>query len=135
MKHSEKIDQTYLVAIILVTLIFLAGLFFLAATYRNFRRQSPFSPTNIRNFHHRPLTIRNIEGWMTFGFLNRSFNLPNAYLKKALGVNDKKYPNITLDRWAKESGTNPADLLEEIKLLISNYKTSASAHSSDAKNI
>ncbi|MDR3559524.1 MAG: hypothetical protein P4L58_03930, partial [Candidatus Pacebacteria bacterium] len=108
-----------------ITLVFLAGLFFLTLTYRSFRHHSPNGALGIKNFHHRPLTVDNIEGWMTFGFINHSFNLPPEYLKNTLGITDNKYPNITLDRWAKESRAKSADLLEETKLLIGNrQKTS-----------
>ena len=125
MKHTKKIDQSYIIAIIFVAAVFLAGLTFLAITYRSFRHYGPGKAPGMENFHHRPLTVDNIESWMTFGFLNRSFNLPPEYLKNALGITDSKYPTITLNRWAKESSIKPADLLEETKLLINNRKNSS----------
>lgn len=130
---GKKMRRWEVILLFLIALVFLTGLCFLALTYRSFRRQVPPSPESVRSFHRRPLAVGNIEGWMTFGFINRSFNLPPKYLKDALGVTDPKYPNVTLNRWAKESEASAADLLEEVRLLVRNYKSTAPAV--DTKNI
>jgi hypothetical protein len=62
---------------------------------------------------------------MTFDFLDKSFGLPPDYLKKGLGITDKKYPNITIDSWAKNTQENPGAMLEKTKKLIQDFENPA----------
>jgi hypothetical protein len=67
-----------------------------------------------------------ISGWMTFNYLNKSFNLPPDYLKTELNISDSSYPNITIYRVAKEEGIPINSYLETVKNTITTYPASTS---------
>ena len=35
---------------------------------------------------------------MTFGYINKIYNLPQDYLKDKIGITNKKYPNMLIDK-------------------------------------
>lgn len=39
-----------------------------------------------------------IKDWMTFGYINKIYNLPQDYLKDKIGITNKKYPNMLIDK-------------------------------------
>ncbi len=63
-----------------------------------------------------------IQPWMTFDYVNVVYNVPSSYLKNILGINNPKYPNIRIDRYAKAVNMNQALLLQTIRQYISSYK-------------
>ncbi|MCX6795182.1 MAG: hypothetical protein NT165_00370 [Candidatus Falkowbacteria bacterium] len=62
-----------------------------------------------------------IESWMTFDYLNKSFNLPGDYLKVALGIQDKRYPFITIDHYSRLRKISNAAALQLTKQSVANY--------------
>lgn len=63
-----------------------------------------------------------IEGWMTFGYINRVFNLPSAYLQKQLGILNVKYPNVQLARSAKDNNVDTAAFVTQVRVVVSQYQ-------------
>jgi len=78
------------------------------------------------NSPQRRLLVADIRGWMTFSFVNRVFTLPPDYLKTKLNINDKKYPNISFDSWAKAAKQDPNQFLTQIKILVGDYQNASS---------
>jgi len=111
--------------IILTIVVFLLGVFLLARTFINLKRHGFFGPPIGQSFHRRKIEVSNIRGWMTFDFLNKSFNLPPEYLKGKLNITEKKYPDITIDSVARSTQDDPGAMLERIKKLIMDFQNSA----------
>jgi hypothetical protein len=66
--------------------------------------------------------IEKIQGWMTFEYLNRSFNLPTDYLQKDIEVTSSSYPNVTLIKEATLRGQDLAVFLGDVKKSIKKYQ-------------
>lgn len=62
-----------------------------------------------------------IEWWMTFRYINIVFKVPGDYLKTKLNINDKKYPNISLWKYARNSKIDNNVFLDQIKEHIREY--------------
>ncbi len=52
-----------------------------------------------------------IRDWMTFGYINKIYDLPPNYLKEILGITNKKYPNMIVDE----------QNLEHVKSAVSDF--------------
>ena len=106
-------------------IIFFILLFFLFLTLIYFVHSLEFSyHSGELNIHHRnqgtlSSQINGINTWMTFDYVNVVFKLPPNYLKDGLAITDSRYPNIRIDRYAKEKGENKLQLLFKIQQLIS----------------
>lgn len=66
-----------------------------------------------------------IEGWMTFGYINKIFDLPRTYLSERLGIANTKYPNMQLARYAKEQGVAVDAFLGEVRRAVGEYRLEA----------
>jgi hypothetical protein len=62
-----------------------------------------------------------VAGWMTFNYLDKSFNLPSTYLQNDLNISDPDYPNITIYKIAREQGVFIGSYLDTVKSAISTY--------------
>lgn len=59
-----------------------------------------------------------IEPWMNFKYVNVVFKLPEEYLAEALNVDDPKYPNVPIGKYAKKRELDPKEFTEELKRLV-----------------
>ena len=129
-----KIVSPPIIFLILLGFIFLFGLISLVKDYWLLKRSGALRPVEplfyLLKQPPRPgeklhsLSFRDIdriEIWMTFDYLNKQLDIPSDYLAKALFVNDKNYPNISLARTAKKKGIKSAQFLEEVKRAIHEY--------------
>ena len=73
-----------------------------------------------------------IQGWMTFHFLNRVFNMPENYLQQQLSMSDKRYPNISLDDYVNSKRLNEAKFIAQVQSLVANYQKNQPAGSGSA---
>lgn len=62
-----------------------------------------------------------IDSWMTFRYINFIFNLPENYLKDKFGIEDKQYPNLTLDRYAKHNNKDETLFIEEVRQTVEDH--------------
>ncbi len=83
-----------------------------------------FSPAHRSLYINRSLTPDDIQGWMTFDYINFVFNLPPDYLRETLSIEDSKYPRVTLGRYASKTGINVAVLIQNIQKATQQYKSS-----------
>jgi len=114
------------VAILIVALIVLAILFGrdVMNLYRSgaFRRYRPIGPLLQGNGPRGPIPdAGHIEKWMTFRFITVSFRLPTDYLKTTLDIRDTRYPNLTLDRYAKSAGLDPDTFVGAVRTDVRGY--------------
>ena len=115
--------------LIVALIILLAALVLLVVSFtrdaRRLRTNGVFNyPTSGMRFRMstRSATISDVGSiatWMTFGYINKSFNIPDSYIKETLDVSDHSYPNVTISRVAKEKGALPNDYLEVVKNAVS----------------
>ncbi len=123
---SKKYWWLFLGALILV-IIFLFCLFKKNNSTLASLNQKPFNRYKINYhlpLHPRPLTINDtgmIQYWMTFDYLNKIFNLPTNYLQTTLGINDRRYPVITISHYSRENHLGLDILVLQIKAAIVNY--------------
>ena len=116
---NNKNSKTIWMIITLV--VFLLGVFFLIHAFKDIGRRGLFSRPISQNFHKKKIKVDDVQIWMTFGFLNRAFSLPPEYLKDGLDITNKRYPNVTIDRWAKDSQENPNVALDKVKKMIRDF--------------
>ena len=125
-KHKNHLTPLGLLLVFGVAVIFLVSFFLIIHTFRNLSRGGFLNPAyHPRQQHNqrKKLRVENIMNWMTFDYINRSFNLPPEYLKGKLNITDKKYPNITIDSWIKKTHQDSNKFLENIKSAINDYLT------------
>lgn len=65
--------------------------------------------------------LSTIAGWMTFRYVNKVFSLPPGYLQQELGIEDAKYPNIEIARYAKEVNKDSTVFVGEVRAAVSRY--------------
>ncbi|MBM3271735.1 hypothetical protein FJY94_00390 [Candidatus Kaiserbacteria bacterium] len=55
-----------------------------------------------------------LRPWMTFEYVNRIFALPPEYLRKVLGIDDTRYPRMSVASYAKHTGLSPEAVIDRI---------------------
>jgi uncharacterized membrane protein YciS (DUF1049 family) len=121
--------KKYILIILVVVIIFLLFLVisFTFDIQRLHHNDIFASSHSIHNFYHlqgKPATFSDVEliaGWMTFGYINKSFGLPADYLKNNLGISDLAYPRLLVSKAAAEQNTDANAYLQKVKTAVSNY--------------
>ena len=111
--------RTYLISLLVILLGIL--LFLLSSFVGDVRR---LHRNSFYRLQHRPATLSDVglvAPWMTFNYLNKSFDIPSDYFKTELSISDAKYPNLTLSKAAQEQGMVAGSYLETVKTEISSY--------------
>ena len=119
----------YITAALFITIaILLIVVYSFVGDVRRLHRNSMFVyPNLIRRLFHvqqKPVPLSNVNliaEWMTFGYVNKSFNLPPDYLKTKLGISDSTYPNVTISKITKGQGLSTNVYLETIKNAVGDY--------------
>lgn len=65
--------------------------------------------------------VQNIQGWMTFDYINYVFNLPPQYLEQKLSLSDQKYPNISINHYAEAHNMTAVLFLQNVKGALNSY--------------
>ena len=120
-KHHIKLKKVALILAMAAIAVFLFSVVLMVNIIMNLSKHG-FPNPPLQHLHQKQITTDNIRDWMTFRYINRFFNLPSEYLKINLNITDKKYPDITISKWAKDSKQDSAALIEKIKTLIDDYQ-------------
>jgi len=140
-KPYIRIKKSTLVIIgvaVIAFVVLIISLFFLVHTYRQLHRQGLLSPRRPSQFFRNTPPDYNarrlqessqVKDWMTFGFVNHVFGLPSEYFQTKLNISDKKYPDLSINSWAKQSNQDAQKLTGEIINLIRNYQNASSTSS------
>ncbi len=135
MIHIKK-KTLIIAALVFAVLLFLLGAYLVINNYRSLRRSGVFRQPqyhlrSLRNLYrtsqgHTPsiAEVDLIQGWMTFGYINKAFNLPTDYLKTNLGITDGKYPNITIGKAAQEQKEPESTYTGKLKEAVRQYLSS-----------
>jgi len=117
--HHKKIK-----IIILIILCFTSLIWFINSVIKLHKSGELKINNNIKKYYANPqntMSVNNIMTWMTFDYINVIFKLGPNYLKNALMIDDNRYPNIRIDRYAKHHSINNQVFLRVIQQLITNY--------------
>ena len=98
--------------------ILFCAIFFLVLRYRHMASNVTFHTRHIRGSE---VQVENIQPWMTFGYINQTFMIPEEYLKNRMRITDEKYPNITLNKESITSGVPVSIFLVLIKDDVRTY--------------
>lgn len=122
-EHKKRVTKTTIV--VSLALFFLISLIWFTSTFKQLYRtgnlEVDYSITGHPTRLHRPITISDIKIWMTFDYLNVIFKLDPLYLKNTLAITNSKYPNISIEAYARRNRINPQVLLHNIEQAIINY--------------
>lgn len=124
-KMFKKDFLKYFSVILLIVLIIIFS-FFLIKGIWTIRRQWIMNQHKITQqfFSNHKTSISDvnyIENWMTFHYINHIFSVPENYFKDKLNIDDKKYPNIPLWRYAKSKNIDLTVFLNQVKSFLSQY--------------
>lgn len=138
-----KIKKSKVIILILViasSLALIISLVILVHDYRYMRRAGAFS--SLRHprqlffgrgapdfAQRRQFETNLIRDWMTFSFINHAYGLPSEYLQSQLNISDKKYPDVTINSWAKQSQQDAIKIIKGIQTLIRDYHQTSSSPS------
>lgn len=113
---------TYYILLTITIVLLVVASFLIVKNFQYLHGRGAFrNPSQMRA----PLTDANtIKSWMTFSFVNRSFALPNDYLKQELSITNKNYPNVTIREVSKALSKNEIEFLQQIKDSVTNYLAS-----------
>ncbi len=114
--------------LIILGVILLVLIVFAVMQYRALRRAQVI---NAREFfitslikRHGPLTANEaglIRPWMTFDYINKTFNLPADYLKTHLSIADPRYPQLSLGGYAQSGHVDPNVFLRQVETAVRAY--------------
>ncbi len=76
-----------------------------------------------QNYYKQPVLISDISSWMTFDYINKVFNLPPAYLKEKLLVNDTRYPLLTLRQYSRRTKISTNGFIINLQNAVKAYLT------------
>ena len=122
--HVHKRTVIAATAVLAATIIVLGFLF--VNTYKKVAPARIITPNRISELVRRHATlgvsdIPTISSWMTFDYINRVFVLPPDYLKSWLGLDDKRYPALSLAQYAKESSADPSVVVSRVQDAVGEY--------------
>jgi len=112
--------------IILLFAVLAAALVWLAVDIRTLRKTGVLRVTRPLRHRHQlsakpMLQPAQIEGWMTFRYINFVFNLPANYLSGKLNITGTNYLNSTLDSYANARKLDRAAFLASAKKAVTEY--------------
>ena len=65
--------------------------------------------------------VKYIDKWMTFRYINFIFKMPESYLSGTLSMDDMRYPNISLWRYAWDKNIDTTTFLDQVKNSVTKY--------------
>ena len=114
----------WLIIFTLLLLVLIVLLSWFIVDIESLYQSGALRPT--RGFHriYIPEQLSNptqIQSWMTFSYINHIFSLPPNYLSTSLTIQDNRYPNLTISRYAKNKNLNDADFLKQVQSSVNQY--------------
>ena len=124
MKSHKHFWKIIFIALLLIVISLLT---WFISEIRDLYRTDDFRPTRglNRNYNYKlALNPNQIQGWMTFSYINFVFNLPPNYLLGALNIQDNSYPNLDINRYIKAKDLNPNMFLSSVRESVAQYNKS-----------
>jgi hypothetical protein len=125
-KKPSIINWAYLVTAVLAILLLVLVIWF-SADVVNLQKEGVFAPaaTRIhRPFLNRPsIAASQIQSWMTFGYIERVYKIPESYLQTQLNSTSVLKPNNTINTYAAVHNLDSATLVEKIRGIVAAYQS------------
>lgn len=122
------INWSYLVAIILAVLLLLAMVWFVIDIF-SLKKQGIFTPATFRMHHSlgaKPaLAASQIQGWMTFAYIEHVCHIPQSYLESQLSPNSSIPQNDTLAKYASQNNLDSSVFVESVRKAVVTYQGSS----------
>jgi hypothetical protein len=110
---------------VVLLLIVISLLIWFIVDIKNLYQTGTFRPTrgfNINHISRQTATPNQIQGWMTFSYVNYIFNLPPNYLLETLNIQDTHYPNMGINKYIKVKGLDPIVFLTNLRESVAQFK-------------
>jgi hypothetical protein len=124
-KKPSIISWIYIVTAVLVILL-LAAVIWFSADVVSLHKQGVFTPAASRihrPFFSRPTIAANqIQGWMTFGYIEHVYKIPESYLQTQISSTSALQPNNTLDTYGASRNLDSAAFVEKIRSAVTAYQ-------------
>jgi hypothetical protein len=124
-KKPSIISWIYVVIAVLVILL-LALVVWFSADVVSLKKQGVFTPVATRI--HRPflskptIAASQIQNWMTFGYIEHVYKIPESYLQTQLNSTSALQTNNTLNTYAASSNLDSAAFVEKIRSIVAAYQ-------------
>jgi hypothetical protein len=117
---NKKIGLGIFIVLLLTALILLVSFVF---DLRSLYKTGELRPSRglHRNYVYRIQDPTQIEGWMTFSYVDYIFKLPKDYLLKSFAITDSHYPNLEINQYANEKKFDTANFLKQIRESVAQY--------------
>jgi hypothetical protein len=138
--HESRMLQGIMIVLLLIllTLLILFAREYMLVRNAQIGNGVRFRMSSLFRRHPVPLTASDvglIRPWMTFDYLDRTFNLPPAYLEKALSITDPSYPRLSIQAYASHSHRDPSSFMSEVIAAVSNYFNATSTRPAATSSI
>jgi hypothetical protein len=124
---QPRVNWTHVVIGLLVAAL-LAVLVWFALDIRSLYRSGVVAPAISRihrRFLNQPAPVASqVQGWMTFRYVQYVFSLPPGYLATKLGIGDSSYLNMTIDGYANKYNMNEATFVQSARDAVAGYQNS-----------
>lgn len=124
-KKSLKIRAGFIAALLIAVLSVLV--FWVVSDVATLVHRGEFRALR---FHLNPLPLTRpnltpdqIQGWMTFRYINYVFHLPANYLPQKLNITDPSYPNISINGYVNRYKLSNPKVLKIIIELVKSFKS------------
>lgn len=128
--HDHHIARDIKYALITLVVVLIALVAVLFVEYRSLRKAQidNMRESFFTNFIQRQgnLTVADanfIRTWMTFDYINKTFNLPGDYLKTQLKISDTRYPRLSISGYMKSQNLGSSTFLNSVIGAVGNYLT------------
>lgn len=128
---SQKSIKPLFIGLFVALLVLIIAIGFLMRSIHTFKNSErkiwPRNPLSIFSWSQGPLTkpiakdVEEIDEWMTFGYINHRFSLPETLLADTLNIREKKYPNISLGLYAKKNNIAREEFISQVRTIVSNF--------------
>ena len=115
---SDKKIQIALFVTIIVVIFFLVSTLGYSVC---FRPVAKFPNIPIGHWQ-RPTTAQDINGWMTFEYINFVFKLPPEYLKDSLALENVGYPWVTVRHVARVQKVDLQEFIHRTQEAVMKYQ-------------
>ncbi len=118
--HKVRVFLQWLVLALLVAVVAIT-LYQTVNNFETLRLRGNIQPRRRHNQARLAANPDQIQGWMTFRYINLVFRLPPDYLKTQLIISDTRYPNLLLGSAAKEQKISSAQIIAKTIAAVKNY--------------
>lgn len=128
--EEEKNKSLYTLLLVLALSLFVLFTFLFTKDFRRLRYSGAFgrSTSSLRELymirrHYSPTAQDStyIQGWMTFSYINRVFNVPNDYLRQQLHIADTHYPSVSVSEVAESQHASLPQFLITVRGAVARY--------------